>query len=83
MQRRGKGEAEPGFLDTFTAYFERIGRLDERLDPSDLGGLSFHVDTGTLGTVRHLLDQLRNDLQDDVWQALEDLAWDLYRRYSN
>ena len=69
--------------DTFTAYFEKIGRLDEGLDPSDLGDLSFHVDTSTLGTVRHLLDQLKKDLQDDVWQALEDLAWDLYQRYSD
>ena len=69
--------------DTFIAYFEKIGKLDERLDPSDLGDLSFHVDTSTLKTVQHLLDQLKKDLQDDVWQALEDLAWDLYQRYSN
>ncbi len=66
---------------TFTAYFEKIGKLDAELEPGDLGDLSFHVDTSTLKTVRRLLDQLKNDLQDDVWQALEALAWDLYRRY--
>ena len=67
---------------TFTAYFERIGKLDAEIEPSDLGGLYFHVpDTSAVRTVRHLLDQLKKDLQDDVWYALEDLAWDLYRRY--
>ena len=66
---------------TFRAYFESIDKLDAELEPDDLGGLYFHVDTSTLKTVRHLLDQLKKDLQDDVWYALEDLAWDLYRRY--
>ena len=67
---------------TFRAYFERIGKLDAELDPGDLGSLYFHVDTSTLRTMRHLLDQLKkDDLQDDVWYALEDLAWDLYQRY--
>lgn len=67
---------------TFRAYFERIGKLDAELDPEDLGSLYFHVDTSTLRTMRHLLDQLKkDDLQDDVWYALEDLAWDLYQRY--
>ena len=68
--------------DTLTAYFEKIGKLDEELDPSDLGNLAFHVDTSTIRAVRQLLDQIKKDLQDDVWQALEDLIWDLYQRYS-
>lgn len=62
-----------------TLEFNQYNRI--ALEPSDHGKLSLHVDTSTLETMRHLLGQLKNDLQDDVWHVLEDLAWNLYRRY--
>ena len=69
--------------NTFTAYFEKIGKLDEKLDHSDLGDLTLQIDISTLNTVRDLLEQIKKDLQDDVWLALECLSWDLYLRYKS
>lgn len=68
--------------NTFEAYFEKIGKLDAKLEPDDLGSLYFHVDTGTLVTIRDLLGQLKkDDLQDDVWGPLEEVAWEIYQRH--
>ena len=70
-------------FDTLETYFENCNIIDEKIDPDDLAQLTFFVDTSALETNRHLLCQLKKqDLEDDLWNVLEDLAWEIYTRYS-
>ncbi len=69
--------------EVFKTYFERLGKLDVELEPEDLGKLSFHIDIQALRTVRQLLDQLtKADLSNELWVILDELAWELYAKYT-
>jgi len=69
--------------NVFQSYFEKIGKLDSKLEPEDLEKLRFHIDISALGSVWQLIEQLkRHDLDEELWVILDELAWELFERYS-
>jgi len=67
--------------NTFESYFEKNGIIDKKIDPGDLSRLTPFIDTSALETHRQLIAQLKKpDLEDDIWNVLEDLAWEIYQR---
>jgi CheY-like chemotaxis protein len=68
-------------FETLECYFDKCKILDEEIDPADLGRLTPFIETSALQTNRQLLGQLKKqDLEEDLWNVLEDLAWDIHQR---
>jgi len=67
----------------FETRFQMLGKLNEPLDTLDLSNhLSFLGDASSLKTIKHLIAQMKNpEMEEDILDALEDLSWELIKRF--
>ena len=67
----------------FETRFKDMNKIDETLITSDvINHLSFITDTSQLKTVKDLINQMyKDDMEEDILDPLEDLAWSYIKKF--
>lgn len=69
-------------VDSFEAYFERIGVLDDAILPEDSTNFQIMgIDKDFIKTHKQLIEQLKYNLDDMSRGELEDLLWIIFNRH--
>jgi len=71
--------------NVFESYFEKIGRLDEKINVDDIpDAFILGIDLGENPTIRSIVALFKNPkLDQDSWETLDKTLWKIYCRLTD